>query len=179
MNLKEEIEAEENVFSGKIFSVKKYTVRLPDGSESFREEVEHTGGACVLCLDGDDVLLVRQYRLSLRRETLEIPAGKLEKGEDPLSCAKRELSEEAGLEAVRIEKILSVNPSPGYTDETIHIYYCGEYIKSASHLDEGEFLNLVRINKQRCFEMVESGEIADGKTVAALLWLKSRRKTSS
>ena len=130
-------------------------------------------------LDGDDVLLVRQYRLSLRRETLEIPAGKLEKGEDPLSCAKRELSEEAGLEAVRIEKILSVNPSPGYTDETIHIYYCGEYVKSASHLDEGEFLNLVRINKQRCFEMVESGEIADAKTVAALLWLKSRLLSSS
>ena len=174
MKVEEKIVDCENIFDGRIFDVKKYAVELPDGSRAFREEVEHHGGACVLAFDDGYVYLVKQYRLALRDETIEIPAGKLEKGEDPETCALRELTEETGLVAESIRKICAVSPSPGYTNEIIHIYYVERFIKAKQRLDDGEFLNVIKLPAKKCFEMVESGEIIDGKTVVALLWLKSR-----
>ncbi len=174
MKTEEKIVGCTDVFNGRIFDVKKYTVELPDKSLSFREEVEHHGGACVLAFDDGYIYLVRQYRLAVRDETIERPAGKLEKGEDPESCALRELTEETGLVAESIRKICAINPSPGYTNEIIHIYYVDRFLKADQKLDDGEFLNVIKLPVKKCFEMVESGEITDGKTVVALLWLKSR-----
>ena len=174
MQTTEKIVAEQSVYDGKVIRVKKYTVVLPDGKTALREEVEHNGGACVLAVVGGLVYLVRQYRLSVRGETLELPAGKLEKGEDPYACAAREITEETGLKAGTLKKITSICPSPGYSNEFIHIYYAEDVTFSEQKLDEDEFLNVVKLPVEECFKMVESGEIFDGKTVAALLWLKTR-----
>jgi len=174
MDTEEKIVSVEQEFSGKIFDVKKYKVSLPDGSFSFREEVEHRGGASLLVVEDGLVWLVRQYRLSMRAEVIEIPAGKLEAGEDPAVCAARELTEETGLIAEKMTKICQMSPSPGYTNELIHIYYVEKYQKAEQKLDNGEFLNVLKIPAEKCFQMVESGEIFDGKTVVALLWLKDK-----
>ena len=174
MKTEEMITGEELLYRGKIFDVKKYTVELPDGTSAFREEVEHHGGACVLAVYKGNVCLVKQYRLSLRRETLEIPAGKLEKGEDPLSAAMRELTEETGLVAEKMEKLFSVCPSAGYVNECIHIYYASGLKEGEQRLDEGEFLNVVYKPVKECFSLIESGAIADAKTLIALLWLKDQ-----
>ncbi|MBO4572211.1 MAG: NUDIX hydrolase [Clostridia bacterium] len=178
MKTEEIVTGEELLYHGKIFDVKKYTVELPDGTSAFREEVEHHGGACVLAVYKGNVCFVRQYRLSLKRETLEIPAGKLEKGEDPLSAAMRELTEETGLVAENMEKLFSVCPSTGYVNECIHIYYATGLKEGTQRLDTGEFLNVVYIPVEECFSLVESGKIADAKTLIALLWLKDHLSNS-
>ena len=174
MKTDEMITGYEDIFHGVVFDVKKYSVTLPDGSTGYREQVEHRGGACVLALEDGCVYLVRQYRLAVRGETIEIPAGKLDVGEDPAVCAKRELIEETGLVAKSMTKICGFLPSPGYTNEVIHIYFVEDFIKSEQKLDRGEFLNVMKVPAKKCYEMIESGEITDSKTIIALLWLKSR-----
>ena len=174
MKVDEKIIGCEDIFHGVVFTAKKYTVELPDGSIGYREEVEHNGGACVLAYEDGCIYLVKQYRLAVRGETIEIPAGKLNKGEDPEVCARRELTEETGLIAHSIKKICAMTVSPGYTNEIIHIYYVDDFEKSAQQLDEGELLNVYKVPVKKAFDMVERGEITDSKTVVALLWLKSR-----
>lgn len=170
----ETIIGEEIKFQGKIFTVKKYLVELSDGSKSYREEVEHLGGACVIAYHKGYVYLVKQFRLSLNRQTLELPAGKLEKGESPLSCALREITEETGLKAENLTEVFVCAPSPGYTNEKIYIYFGDNFAESNQNLDEGEFLNVVKLTPKECFELVDKGVIQDGKTIIGLLWLKDR-----
>ena len=110
------------VFKGKILTVRNDEVSLPDGSHSFREIIEHPGGACVLYVENDKVLFVRQYRYAYGESIYEIPAGKLDKGEEPIKAAARELEEEAGLIAGRLELMFIDYPTPGYTNEKIYIY---------------------------------------------------------
>ena len=174
MNTEEKIIGEEVLYKGKVFTAKKYTVMLPDGKTAFREEVEHHGGACVLAVKNGLIYFVTQYRLACRKNVLEIPAGKIEEGEDPLECATRELKEEAGLTAKKWTKIASVSPSPGYTNEIIHIYLAEDIEEGENRLDPGEFLNVSEIPLKKAFEMVETGEIFDAKTVIALLYLKAK-----
>lgn len=178
MNTEEKIISSETLYAGKVFTAKKYTVALPDGRTAYREEVEHHGGAGILAEEGGKVYLVKQFRLSVGKEILEIPAGKLEKGEDPLVCAKRELSEETGLTAKKWTEICSASPSPGYTNEIIHIYRAEGFSFGKTHFDDDEFLNVVKIPVENAFEMIESGEIFDAKTVIALLYLKTIYKQS-
>ena len=176
METKETIVETENVFDGKIIKVRKYVVTLPDGKKAFREEVLHGGGAGALVYDGENVYLVSQFRLAANSDLLEIPAGKLEPGEDPLEAVKRELVEEVGVVAKRLDKISSFYPSPGYTDEVTHVYFCDDFYVSDQKLDEGEFLNVKKIPVEKAFSMVRSGEIIDAKTVIALLYLKNLLK---
>ena len=178
MKTEEKILSEQNIFDGRVFSVRKYSVALPDGTESFREEVLHRGGACMIAVDNGEIVFVSQYRLAAKKDLLEIPAGKLEEGEDPQKAAERELIEEVGLRSKKTSLIAAVYPSPGYTNEKIYIYYCESFERVAQKLDKGEFLNVVKIPVEKAFEMVESGEICDGKTVIALLYLKNKRKTA-
>lgn len=176
MKTEERITGHDDIFHGVVFDVKKYYVALPDGTSAFREQVEHHGGACVLAYEDGFVYLVRQYRLAMRGETIEVPAGKLSAGEAPEHCALRELTEETGLVAKDLIKIGAISPSPGYTNEIIHIYYAEDFVKSVQQLDEGELINVMRVPAKKAFEMVDNGEIIDSKTVVALLWLKSRSK---
>lgn len=174
MNLTEKTIKKEYIYRGKIVSLRCDEVSLPDGKQAHREILEHPGGACVICVRDGKVALVRQYRYAYEEELLEIPAGKLQKGEDPLNAAKRELEEETGLVADSLKHLLTIYPSPGYCDEKIYIYEAHGVKEGKQHLDEDEFLSVVYLPVKEALEMIKCGEIKDSKTVAALLMYANR-----
>lgn len=165
----------QEIFCGKVFSVEMLDVILQDGSEGKREIVRHNGGATIVPLDHDNnVYMVRQFRAPFGRVILEIPAGKLELNEKPENCAERELTEETGLRADCIEKLGTIYPSPGYCSEELHLYLATGLHQGPANPDDGEFLQIVKEPITKLVAMIESGEICDAKTVAALL-LTARR----
>lgn len=156
------------VYEGKILKLRRDEAELPNGKPCIREIVEHSGGACVLYVEDGKALFVRQYRYAYGESLYEIPAGKLEAGEDPMLAAARELEEEAGVKAGRLELLFVDYPTPGYTNEKIYIYRAYDCEKVAAHLDEGEFLDAEYIPLEKVKEMLKNGEIKDGKTIIAL-----------
>ena len=157
-------------FNGVVFDVEVHRILDQDNKTARREIVRHSGGACVIAVDQDlQVAMVRQYRKALERVTWEIPAGKLDRGESPLDCARRELKEETGLTARRLEKILTLNPSPGYCSETLHIFLATELTRGTPRPDDGENLTVNWLDLAQLLEMVYNDEINDAKTVTALL----------
>ena len=159
-----------NTYEGIIVNVGLDRVRLPDGSEAFREIVEHPGGACILPVDGEgNAYCVRQYRYPIGEHLLEAPAGKLEPGEDPTDCAIRELSEETGFTADKLQYLGRCCTSPGITTEVLHIYLATGLPAGSSHPDEGEFLSVEKHHIDELTELAMNGEIDDGKTIIAVL----------
>ncbi|MBE3562624.1 MAG: NUDIX hydrolase [Hydrogenibacillus schlegelii] len=162
------------LYRGRIIDVARYRVRLPDGREAEREVVHHPGAVAVLAVaeDGgrETIVLVRQYRFPLRRTTLEIPAGKLEPGADPLAEARRELAEETGFGAERWRKLGVFFSSPGFADEAMHLYEARGLVPGAPHPDADEFVRAERLTRDEAWAAVRRGEIVDLKTVLALLW---------
>ena len=156
------------IYEGKILTLRNDDAELPDGRPCKREIIEHSGGACVLYVENDSVLLVKQYRYAYGESIYEIPAGKLEKGEDPALAAARELEEEAGVRATELKLLYVVYPTPGYTNEKIYVYQALGGEKVVAHLDDGEFLDVEYIPMAKVKEMLKSGEIKDGKTIIAL-----------
>ncbi len=161
------------VYEGTVISVRQDLAELPDGHAANRELVEHPGGAAVVPLHEDGtVTLVRQYRYPMGRVMLEIPAGKLDRGEEPRACALRELEEETGLVCGRFTPLGSLAVSPGYSNEVLHLYLAQELSQASQHLDETEFVALERVPFQDALARVMSGEIVDAKTVAGILKTK-------
>ncbi len=159
-----------NTYSGVIVNVGLDSVRLPDGKVTYREVVEHPGGACILPVDADgNAYCVRQYRYVTGEHILEAPAGKLERGEDPYLCAERELGEETGFTAGKIVPLGKYYTSPGFSSEVLHLYLATELSRGEAHPDEGEFLDVVKIPFSELLTKVRRGEIADGKTAIAVL----------
>ena len=156
------------IFKGKILTLRHDDAELPDGKPCQREFVEHGGGACVLFVKDGKVLLVRQYRYPYAESIYEIPAGKLDKGEEPIKTAIRELEEEGGLIAEDLKLLYVMYPSPGYTNEKIYIYQALSAKETAAHLDEGEYLDVEYVPLERAREMLLKGEIKDAKTIIAL-----------
>ena len=162
------------IFKGNVFRVTMDQVELENGMTSFREVVHHNGGACILPLTDDDkVLMVRQYRYALKEELWELPAGKLEKDEDPFEAAKRELEEECGLTADHYTSLGEFYPTVGYDTEVIYTWVATGLHETHMHLDDDEFLTPDRVPLEKAYEMVMSGEIKDGKTIAGVLKLKA------
>lgn len=161
------------VFDGKIFKIAQCKAELCDGTLVDREFMIHSGGVCILPVDDDgNVYLVQQYRYGAGRVLLEIPAGKLEKGEIPYDCAVRELSEETGFSADKITPLGVMFSSPAIMSEIIYLYLARNLTEGKKHLDNGEFLELVKIPFDEALEMVANGEITDAKTQLALLKAK-------
>ncbi|MBQ1452648.1 MAG: NUDIX hydrolase [Ruminococcus sp.] len=159
-----------DIFNGKILHVIHDKVELEDGSTSMREVVRHPGGVCVAAIDSDNNLLfVRQFRYPYAEVVLELPAGKLEKGSTPLENGKRELLEETGAIGYSYISLGQVYPSPGYTDEIIHLYACRIKEEQTAQPDAGEFLNIERIPIIKAAEMVLNNQIFDAKTQIAVL----------
>ncbi len=158
------------VYEGKIFNVRRDDALLEGGKPCIREIVEHPGGAAVLCVREGKVAFVRQFRYAYGEELLEIPAGKLERGEDPAAAALRELGEETGLIAEKVSLKLVLYPTPGYTNEKIYIYEAENVREGEVHPDEDEFLDLVFLPLKEAYSLLDEGKLHDGKTVAAL-WL--------
>ena len=158
------------VFEGQIFSVYLDQAQIGDGSIRPREVVEHSGGVCVVAVDDDrNVYMVRQFRYAYDRVILEIPAGKLEYGEDPLSAAKRELEEEIGVRAESWISLGDVWPTPGFCDEVQHLYLARGLIFGETHPDEDEFLEQVQMPFAQAFAMAADGRMQDSKSVVAIL----------
>lgn len=173
MELQETRLSSEKIFDGHILHVRRDTVRLPDGGEAFREVVDHPGGVGVLALDDQNrALLVSQFRYPYEKVLWEIPAGKLEYGEDPEQAAIRELKEETGAVAGEFTSLGELYPSPGYCGEIIRMYFARELTFGETHLDEDEFLNMERVPFDQLVERVLSGGIKDAKTIGAVLKAK-------
>ena len=170
-HLKEERLRSEEIYRGRILDVYKDTVLLENGTEAIREVVHHPGGACVVPLTSDGcVLMVRQFRYPHHTETLEVPAGKLEYGEEPLQCAVRELKEEVGGEAETLESLGSLFPTPAYDEEVIYMYLARQITETSTQsLDADEFLDVVRLPLADAVQMVMENRIKDAKTQIALL----------
>ena len=168
MALREKTVSKNYIYKGKILSLRVDDAMLPGGEPCKREIVEHSGGACVLYVENENILFVKQYRYAYGEEIYEIPAGKLEKGEEPYRTALRELEEETGIKANRAELLFTVYPTPGYTNEKIYIYRAYDGVKTEQSLDEGEFLDVEWIPLDKAKAMLKNGEIKDGKTLIAL-----------
>lgn len=173
MDMTEKTLTTQEVYHGRIIRVRRDEVLLPNGHTSVREVVEHPGGVGILALEEDgSVLLVRQYRYAFGRTLLEIPAGKREKGEEPLTTAKRELREETGATADEWLPMGTLIASPGCYDEVLYLYLARGLHYGATHPDEDEFLSLERMPLEELAERCMNGEITDAKTVCAALKAK-------
>ena len=168
--LHEEVISQETAWSGKIFDVECLEVKLPNGHVSRRDVVRHHGAVAIVALtESGKIALVRQYRTALDRVTVEIPAGKLEPGEDPLDCAKRELKEETGFVPGRIAYLTTIASSCGFSDELIHLYLATQLSFEGANPDEDEFLNVDLVDVQELVDAVLDGKIEDAKTVVGAL----------
>ena len=170
MELYEKKLTSKQIFDGKVVKLFVDTVELPDGSEAIREIVRHPGAVCVIPVTKDmDVVTVKQYRYAFEQIMLEIPAGKLEPGEDPFEAVKRELEEESGVVAGKIEYLGEIFTTVAIFDEKIHLYLATELEFKDAHPDEDEFLEVENIPLEKLYEMVMNGEIKDAKTQIAIL----------
>jgi ADP-ribose pyrophosphatase len=165
--------ASETVFKGRLMHVKRDRVRLPDGRESTREYIVHPGAVVVIpVFDNGDLLLERQHRYPLHRDFIELPAGKIDPGEDDLTCAKRELEEETGFTASEWREVTTIYPCIGYSDERL-AFYLARGLKEGNHgRDHDEFLEILRVPFGEAMDWLRSGKICETKTVIGLFWLE-------
>lgn len=163
-------------FEGRVITVTYDKVELENGETSTREVVHHNGGAGIVALnDKGEIYLVKQFRYAFGKELVEIPAGKLEKGEDPFLAAKRELSEEAGLEASEYISLGKIIPTCGYCSEVIYLYAAKKLTIVPQHLDADEFVSVFTMPLDEAVEHVLRGDWEDSKTIAAILKVKALR----
>jgi len=170
--------SEEKIFEGRVISLFYQQVELPNGKTSTREIVKHPGAVAIIPVtDEGKIVLVDQYRKPMERVLLEIPAGKLEKGEEPLRTAVRELEEETGYEAAEWNHIQSFYTSPGFADEYIHIYLATGLRKkeNSASLDEDEFVEVRELTLEECLAELQKGAIHDAKTCFAIQYLQLKK----
>jgi ADP-ribose pyrophosphatase len=169
MNYEEKTVSEKHIYTGNIINVEKVTVTLPDGRLATRDIVRHPGASAVIPLNkSDELYMVRQYRKPLEAVSLEIPAGKLDPGEDPAVCAERELKEETGLSASQIIHIASIHSTPGFSDEILHLYAAVGLQEGDACADEDEFISTEKYKVDELIRMVLDGKITDAKSIIGI-----------
>ena len=170
--LKETPKSSEKIFSGRLIDLYFDHIELPNGKSSTREWIKHPGAVCIIpILPDGNLCLIRQYRYGPRAEFIEIPAGKLDVGEDPLVCAKRELEEEIGYIAGKLTFLTNIHPAIGFSNEKMWMYLAENLILSKQNLDQDEFLELYPIPVKKAIDLIYEGKITDVKTVIGILWL--------
>ena len=176
-HLREDRISGEDIYGGIFLHMKRDKILLPDGQEAVREYLTHPGAVAILAiLDDGRVLLERQYRYPISKACIEIPAGKLEIGEDHLLCAKRELEEETGYTAKKWSYIRRIHPVISYSTELIDIYLAEDLVPGKSKLDDEEFLDVFAAPLEQLIAWVEEGEITDVKTTISAYWLDRYRR---
>lgn len=174
MHLEEKTIESQQVYKGPIFAINHDIVEIEDGSHAVRDVLIHHGGVCVIPItENNEIYMVRQFRYPFRTATLEVPAGKLEQGEDHGVCGKRELLEETGCTCTEYIYLGEMYPTPAYNSEITHMYLARGLKFEKQALDEGEFLDVVTLPMDKALKMVMDGEIPDGKT--QLIILKAAR----
>lgn len=169
MNFEETTLKSEKIFDGKVIKVFKDKIVTANGYKSSREVVKHNGGVVILAIKENSVLFVKQFRYPMKEVLLELPAGKLEAGEDTFEAAKRELEEETGYCANKWTNLGYVYTSPGYSDEKLYLYKAEDLEYTSCHPDEGEILQTLEIKYSDALKMILNGEIKDAKTLCAFL----------
>ncbi|MBQ3566880.1 MAG: NUDIX hydrolase [Oscillospiraceae bacterium] len=170
MHLEEKTVSSREIFKGKVFTVTEDIALLENNTQVTREVVHHNGGVTVIPItDSNEIIMVKQFRYAGQRVLLEIPAGKLEKGESHYDCGKRELLEETGCTCKEYKYLGEIMPTPAYVSEVIHMYIAEGLEYSQQDLDDDEFLDIVRIPLEKAYEMVLNGEITDAKTQIGVL----------
>lgn len=165
----------EKIFTGKVISLKVDDVILPNGETSKREIINHPGAVAIIAItDNNKLLVVEQYRKALERSIIEIPAGKLEKGEEPIVTARRELEEETGYTTDSLEFVQAFATSPGFADEIIHVFLARNLkkLQTPVQMDEDEFVELMEVSLEEAQAMMADERIYDAKTAFAVLWMK-------
>ncbi len=177
MNLEETCIESNAVYDGCLMHVRRDTVRLPDGAQSVREYITHPGAVAVLAMqDNGKLIMERQYRYAPRREFFEIPAGKIDHGEDTLITGQRELLEETGYVAREWTHLVTTWPCIGYADERIVYYLARGLTRQQQNLDQGEFLEVFELSLDDAMDWMRQGKISDSKTIVGLFWLEKHLK---
>ena len=170
-NIEEKTNSSEVVFQWKLLDVRRDIVILPNGANGIREWIKHPGAVCCIpILPNGKIALIRQYRYSVRKMMIELPAGKLDKNEAPEDCAIRELEEEIGYKANKITFLTNIHPAIGFANEKMWIYYAEDLEKTNQKLDSDEFIEIIPTKLEDALEMVWNGEITDVKTIIGLIW---------
>lgn len=173
MTFEEKTLKSEKIYEGAIINLRRDKVTVQGGT-SYREIIEHNGGAVIAALTEDKKLvMVRQYRKPADKVMLEVPAGKIDPGEKPLDAAVRELKEETGYTAAKVEFLTQFYPSVGYSEEVLYLYLCTGLTPGETNFDENEAIDIEEVELDRLFKMVMSGEIDDAKTLIAILMVKA------
>ena len=170
--LKETKLSSRQIYKG-VVGFNKDIVRLPNGKTSSRVYLAHRGASAIVPIEGDFVYLVQQYRYPIGRVTWELPAGKFEEEQTPLSCAKAELAQETGLRATHWKKLTMFNPSSAFSTENLYIYLATGFKQGQTHLDCDEFVNVKKFPLSKVYEMIRKGKIKDAKTIIGLLLYRS------
>ncbi len=181
MHLYEKTISSKTAYEGKIFKIKSDTVLLENNTEAIREVIMHHGGVCVVPVtDENEIIMVRQFRYPFADIITEIPAGKLNPGEDHFECGRRELLEETGMTAESMTYIGYTTPLPAYCTEKIHLYIAKGLTFSSQSLDADEFLDVIKIPFEKAVDMVINNELTDAKTQVAIMkaWIMSNNKKS-
>lgn len=175
-NIMEVYDSEVELQSGIVFDMAHRTVTLPNGKKALREIAYHSGAAAVVPIDSEgNIYLVYQHRSVINKVTLEIPAGKMDEGEsDPYICAVRELSEETGFSASKMDLLISMDSTPGFCTEFVAIYLAQGLKQNKQHTDEDEFLGVIKLPMQEAIKRVLSGELSDAKTALGIMLAAQR-----
>ena len=170
-NLKENKISSTIIYQGRLLDVRCDKVILPNGKTSTREWIKHPGAVCMIPrLPDNKIALIRQYRYPVNKEMIELPAGKLEDNENPVTCAKRELEEEIGYKSEKLTFLTNLHPAIGFSDEIMGLYLAEDLVQTTSNKDEDEFLELIPTSLNKAVEMVWKGKITDVKTIIGILW---------
>lgn len=168
---KEEVLDSDYIYQGAILNLRKDKVRLYNKHETNREVVEHDGGVAVIPItEQGKILMVKQYRIAVDETILELPAGKLEDNEDIKKCAARELEEETGFRAEKIKKLFYFYTTPGYSSEKLYLFIAEDLKHYGQDLDQGEYIEIVKLAKKDIIPKILNGKIKDSKTIIGLLW---------
>jgi ADP-ribose pyrophosphatase len=169
--------ASRRIYAGRVVRLDVDTVRFPDGSTGELEVIRHPGAAAIVPCASDPraqdptILMLRQYRYAAGGPLWEIPAGTLEPGEDPETCARRELREETGVSAARLERLTSIFTTPGFTDEVIHLYLASDLTTGEVSRERDEFIEVVPQPLSRVLALIREGDVRDAKTIVAILYM--------
>ena len=170
-HLKEKTIKTKTAYKGTFLTLNSDKVLLPNGNTSFREWIKHPGAVCCIpILPDGNIGLIKQYRYAVKKQMIEIPAGKLDQNETPENCAMRELEEEIGYKAKKMTFLTNIHPAIGFTDEKMWLYLAEDLIQTKQSLDSDEFLVLIPTKIEEAVEMVWRGEITDAKTIIGILW---------